>query len=288
MKTATIFNIESGSYVDGPGIRTTVFFKGCNLSCKWCHNPESQHSAPQMLFYKERCNGCGSCKSLCKNGLEHCDLCGRCTRFCPQDARKICGKPYTVEDVFSEIKKDEDYYKTSGGGVTFSGGECMLFVDFLAEILQKCKENGISTAVDTAGCVPFESFERVLAYTDLFLYDIKAMSPHLHKEQTGRDNALILQNLSILLGSCPEKIMVRIPLMKGVNDTDEEIGQIIAFFNKYGKPKEIRLLPFHRLGKAKYEATGKTYEEFYPPEQSRLREIVEKLEKAGLYAYVGV
>ena len=147
---ATIFDIQRGSYVDGPGIRTTVFFKGCNLQCKWCHNPESQSKNKQILFYKEKCTGCGKCKSVCPYALEKCDFCGKCALYCPNDAREICGKEYTVEEVLSEILKDKDYYNATGG-VTFSGGECMLQIDFLKAILKKCKENGIHTAVDTAG-----------------------------------------------------------------------------------------------------------------------------------------
>ena len=135
---AIIFDIERNSYVDGPGIRTTVFFKGCNLHCAWCHNPESQSAKPQMLFYKNKCTGCG-----------------KCTLYCPHDAREICGREYTVDAVLREILKDKSFYEASGGGVTFSGGECMLQIDFLVEILKVCKENGIHTAEDTAGHVPY-------------------------------------------------------------------------------------------------------------------------------------
>ena len=152
---ATIFDIQRNSYVDGPGIRTTVFFKGCNLHCSWCHNPESQSALPQMMFYKNKCTGCGKCKEKCPNHLESCELCGKCTLYCPHDAREICGKEYTVDEVMREILKDKVFYENSGGGVTFSGGECMLQIDFLEEILKECKKNGIHTAVDTAGHVHF-------------------------------------------------------------------------------------------------------------------------------------
>ena len=179
MLTATIFDIERNSFVDGPGIRTTVFFKGCNLKCAWCHNPESQDFNVQMMFYKDKCKSCGKCNRVCPYNLEKCDLCGKCTFYCPVDARKVCGKEYTANEVFSEIIKDKSYYDNSGGGVTFSGGECMLQIDFLLDILKKCKENGIHTAVDTAGHIPFENFEKILPYTDLFLYDIKLFD-HLH------------------------------------------------------------------------------------------------------------
>ncbi|MBQ3505535.1 MAG: glycyl-radical enzyme activating protein [Clostridia bacterium] len=284
--TGTVFNIERGSFVDGPGIRSVVFFKGCNLQCKWCHNPESWSFHPQMLFYEERCSGCGTCKDVCPNGMQTCKLCGKCARFCPQDARKICGKEYTVDELFREIEKDKTYYETSGGGVTFSGGECMLQPRFLNAIAQKCKENGIFTAVDTAGCVQWQAFEEILPYVDLFLYDIKAMTSSLHKEWTGQDNRLILDNLANLLRLCHEKIYIRMPLVKDVNDTDKEIEQILAFFSKYGKPKEVKLLPYHRLGKAKAAAANMPFTEYAPPSKERLQEIIEKYKGIGVYAYV--
>ena len=200
MKTATLFDIERNSFVDGPGIRTTVFFKGCNLKCAWCHNPESQSTKPQMMFYRDKCTGCGKCKEICPTP-DNCILCGKCTFYCPVDARKVCGKEYTVDEVFSEIIKDKSYYENSGGGVTFSGGECMLQIDFLAEILKKCKENGIHTAVDTAGHIPFESFKKILPYTDLFLYDIKIFDTQKHKQYVGVGNELILENSLRLMGN---------------------------------------------------------------------------------------
>ena len=196
---ATIFDIERSSYVDGPGIRTTVFFKGCNLRCAWCHNPESQSAKPQMMFYKNKCTGCGKCREKCPHNLELCDLCGKCSLFCPQDARDICGKEYTVDEVLKEVLKDKVFYETSGGGVTFSGGECMLQIEFLTKILKACKENGIHTAVDTAGHVPYERFEQILPYTDLFLYDVKCFDSEKHRQYAGVGNGLILENLKKLL-----------------------------------------------------------------------------------------
>ena len=195
-----IFDIERGSFVDGPGIRTTVFFKGCNLKCAWCHNPESQSKAKEILFYKNKCTGCGKCKTNCPYHFEQCDFCGKCALFCPNDAREICGKEYTVEEVLTEILKDKDYYGATGG-VTFSGGECMLQIDFLEEILKKSRANGIHTAVDTAGHVPYQFFERILPYTNLFLYDLKCFENDVHKQYTGQGNELILENLKKLLST---------------------------------------------------------------------------------------
>ena len=191
---AVIFDIQRNSFVDGPGIRTTVFFKGCNMRCKWCHNPESQSAQKQMMYYKDKCTGCGKCAKVCPNQLKKCDFCGKCELYCPADARKICGKEYSADEVFNEIAKDKTFYENSGGGATFSGGECMLQIGFLCEILKKCKENGIHTAVDTAGNVPWEYFEKILPYTDIFLYDVKAFSEDLHKRGTGVSNKLILEN----------------------------------------------------------------------------------------------
>ena len=162
----------------------------------------------------------------------------------------------------------------------------MLQPRFLSAIAQKCKENGIFTAVDTAGCVQWQAFEEILPYVDLFLYDIKAMTSSLHKEWTGQDNRLILDNLANLLRHCPEKIYIRMPLLKDVNDTDKEIEQILAFFSKYGKPKEVKLLPYHRLGKAKAAAANMPFTEYAPPSKERLQEIIEKYKGIGVYAYV--
>lgn len=251
--TATIFDIQRSSFVDGPGIRTTVFFKGCNLRCKWCHNPESQSGNRQMMFYKHKCTGCGKCAEVCPNHLASCDLCGKCEIYCPHDARKICGKDYTPEEILAEVIKDKIFYKTSGGGVTFSGGECMLKIDFLTEILKLCRENGIHTAVDTAGYVPWESFERVMPYADMFIYDVKAYTDELHTEGVGVSNKLILENLTKLSQCFKGEILVRTPVMPGYNGTDEEMGKIAAFVKGLGITN-VELMPYHKMGEYKYGA----------------------------------
>ena len=274
MLKATIFDIQRNSYVDGPGIRTTVFFKGCNLRCAWCHNPESQHAEKEMLFYKSKCTGCGKCKEKCAYDLKKCSLCGNCTIYCPKDAREICGKEYTADELLKIILKDKDFYRTSGGGVTFSGGECMLQIEFLTEILRACKENGIHTAVDTAGHVPYEYFEKILPYTDLFLYDVKCFDSEKHKKYTGVGNALILENLKILLGAC-KPIWVRIPIVPTVNDTKEEMQAIRAFLDAHGRPEKIELLPYHAMGEHKYEALGKEASPFAVPTEESLASLRE-------------
>ena len=260
---ATIFDIERNSYVDGPGIRTTVFFKGCNLRCNWCHNPESQNPKKEILFYHSKCTGCGRCENLTvedKNFL------------CFNDAKEICGKEYTVDEVFAEIIKDKAFYENSNGGVTFSGGECMLQIDFLCEILKKCKENGIHTAVDTAGHIPWESFEKTLPYTDLFLYDIKSMNDEIHKKYVEVSNVLILENLTKLL-QANVSVWVRIPIVGKVNDTETEMKKIKEFFDKYGYPEKVELLPYHALGEHKYHALGKTAEKFDAPSDEKVQRL---------------
>ena len=267
--TATIFDIQRASFVDGPGIRTTVFFKGCNLKCAWCHNPESQSREKQMLFHKNRCAGCGKCKEKCPNSLEKCELCGKCALYCPHDAREICGKEYTVCEVMREVLKDKAIYEGSGGGVTFSGGECMLQIDFLEAILKKCKEEGIHTAVDTAGHLPFEYFERILPFTDLFLYDIKCLDSEKHEKYTGVKNERILENLERLL-KCGASVWVRIPVIPTVNDTKEEIQGIKTLLDAFGKPERIELLPYHAMGEHKYAALGREAEVFSVPNEAQM------------------
>ena len=268
MKTV-IFDIQRNSYVDGPGIRTTVFFKGCNLRCQWCHNPESQSAARQMMFYANKCTGCGKCKEVCPHHLETCDLCGKCALYCPHDAREVCGKEVTVKEVFDEIIKDKIFYEASGGGVTFSGGECMLQIDFLTEILKACKEKGINTAVDTAGCISWEHFERILSCTDLYLYDVKCFDSEKHKRYTGVGNERILENLKELLRA-GKAVWVRIPIVPTVNDTTEEMLQIKRFLESCGKPQKIELLPYHAMGEHKYAALGRESQAFEVPSPEKM------------------
>lgn len=272
MNKAMIFDVEHSSFVDGPGIRTTVFFKGCNLKCAWCHNPESQAFQPQLMYYKDKCTSCGKCETLCPHRLAHCDLCGKCTLYCPSDARKVCGREYTVEEVLAQVLPDKAFYDNSGGGVTFSGGECMLQIDFLAEILKKCKENGIHTAVDTAGAVPFRHFEKILPYTDLFLYDIKLLDSEKHKRFTGADNQIILENLQKLFAK-GANIWIRIPVIQGVNDSPEELEAIKAFLDTCGTPEKVELLPYHPMGENKHRAIGREPQPFRAPDTEKCKQL---------------
>lgn len=273
MNKAIIFDIEHFSLVDGPGIRTTVFFKGCNLHCAWCHNPESQSANPQRMFYKDKCIDCGKCKTVCP-APNNCTLCGKCAEYCPTEARKICGKEYTVDEIYEEIAKDISFYDHSAGGVTFSGGECMLQIDFLYDILKKCKSNGIHTAVDTAGHIPFDRFKKIASFTDLFLYDIKIFDSEKHKSYTGIGNELIFENLKKLF-AMKAKLWIRIPVIAGINDTEEEIRNIKTFIFDCGIPEKTELLPYHSMGENKYFSIGKKPPDFKSPEPEEVKRLQE-------------
>lgn len=264
-----VFDIQRNSFVDGPGIRTTVFFKGCNLRCAWCHNPESQSGSREMLFYADKCTHCGKCRSVCPNGPETCTLCGRCALYCPADARRVCGDPLSAAEIFATLQKDRAYYENSGGGVTFSGGECMLQPALLLALLKMCREAGIHTAVDTAGNVDFALFEAVRPYTDLFLYDVKCMDSGVHRRYTGVGNERILDNLRRLLQS-GASVFVRVPVIGGVNDTVEEMRAIRAFLAECGMPEKVELLPYHAMGAHKYAALGKPAVSFTTPDAEKM------------------
>ncbi len=258
----TIFDIQRNSYVDGPGIRTTVFFKGCNLRCQWCHNPESQVAAPQILFYRDKCTGCGRCKGITPHDTDF---------LCFHDAKEICGRGYTTDEVLQEVYKDRAFYENSGGGVTFSGGECLLQPEALCEMLRQCREKGIHTAVDTAGDVPWENFARILPYTDLFLYDIKLFSRDKHQRYTGADNTRLLENLQKLL-QAGVPVWIRIPIIGGVNDSAEEMEPIRQFLAPH-PPQKVELLPYHLMGQHKYAALGRDSCTFTVPTPEKMEEL---------------
>ena len=258
-----IFDIQRNSFVDGPGIRTTVFFKGCNLKCAWCHNPEGQSAEREWMYYPNKCVGCGRCETV---NLENTDF------ICLHDAKTICGKEFTVDEVMKEILKDRIFYETSNGGVTFSGGECMLQIDLLEEILKECKAYGIHTAIDTAGHVPFEYFERILPHTDLFLYDVKCFDRIKHKQYTGVDNERILDNLKRLLMR-RASVWIRIPVIVGVNDSDFEMKEIKKYLDSFGAVEKIELLPYHAMGEHKYAALGRELQQFSTPSEKRTSEL---------------
>ncbi|MBN2323585.1 MAG: glycyl-radical enzyme activating protein [Spirochaetes bacterium] len=256
---------------DGPGIRTVVFVLGCPLRCKWCQNPENMKPVPQLLFSGGGCIGCGACVPACPRGAntvdgdEHCLLdrkactaCGRCAEVCQPGARKLSGTPYTVDEVYEEIIKDRVVYSNTGGGVTLSGGEFAMYPDFARRLLERCKRENIHTALETCGYVKWEAFERIAPYTDLFLYDIKALDQKTHKEWTGVDNKQILENLS-RLPSLGKEIIARVPLVPGVNDDEGEFTGIVELVRSLDSVRGLHIMPFHHIGRTKYEMLDKPY-----------------------------
>ena len=247
--TPLVFDIRRTSTVDGPGIRTTIFFKGCNLDCFWCHNPESKSPKAQLGLFAEKCIRCGVCQKACTHP-EGCVLCGMCVENCPAEARKLYGGIYSADELHRILLADRDYYLATGGGVTFSGGECMLYPEFIRDLAKMCIDSGIRVAVDTAGNVPWTHFERVLPYVDCFLYDIKALGPELHRAGTGAGNALILENLEKLIPT-GKTILIRTPVIPGYNDGDE-LERISRYCAVRGLPHEK--LKYHTIGESKKAA----------------------------------
>lgn len=237
-----ITDIKRFAVHDGDGVRTTVFFKGCPLKCVWCHNPEGISFEPQVAFYKNKCIGCGECQ---KEGFT--------TEECLGEARVLYGREVTVEELLPKLLEDKDFYETSGGGVTLSGGECLMQADFCTELLRKIKEHGIHTAVDTCGFVPIESIDKVIPYTDVFLYDIKALDEDVHMKCTGQSNQQILENLKYI-DSRGKSIEIRIPYVPNYND--DQMGKIAEFISTLKHIKAVKVLPYHNYAGSKYEALG--------------------------------
>lgn len=266
-----IFNIQRFSIHDGPGIRTVVFFKGCPLRCLWCHNPEGQLFKKDMVFWEERCIECRTCRKTCPNSAvenpENCTFCGKCVEECPAEAREIAGKEMTVKEVMSEMKKDIAFYEESSGGVTFSGGEPLSQSNFLISLLKNCKKEGIPTAIETCGYSSWDALLSVSKYTDLFLFDLKVMDEELHKKFTGVSNKIILDNL-IKLSSNHKNILIRIPVVPGVNDNIENIDKTSDFVVSLGI-KEVHLLPFHSAGSGKYRRLRREYKFMVESQQGK-------------------
>ena len=261
--TGRIFAVKRFAVHDGDGVRTTLFLKGCPLRCRWCHNPEGLAGVKQLAFYAHKCVGCGICASLCPEGAQtlsprridraRCRLCGKCVSECPESAMELFGETVTPESLLPKLTEDRDFYRESGGGVTLSGGECLLQPSFCAELLRLLKDEDISTAVDTCGFVPWENFEAVLPNTDLFLYGTKAIDENTHLRGTGSSNAQILENLQRLCRAGAE-IEVRVPFVPGF--TDGEIPAIGAFLQSCGSIRGVRVLPYHDYARTKYAALG--------------------------------
>lgn len=286
-----VFNIQRYSIDDGPGVRTTVFLKGCPLNCLWCSNPESWNPLPEVTWRYTSCKKCGTCVETCPLGLvtldedgvhidrKSCDRCGKCVEACIQGALRMSGTKMTVEEVYNVVKRDMDYYRLSGGGLTCSGGEILMQADFVAELFKRCRKNGIHTCADTSGFGSQQDMEIILAYADLVYYDLKHMDPAEHKKLCGQSNDLILKNLALVVEKAIP-IVIRVPLIPGYNDSDENITAIAKTVAELNKGISVNILPYHRYGENKYRMIDMKYrlkDVKYPTEKEldKAKQIIE-------------
>ncbi len=296
MKQPLIFDIKRYAIHDGPGIRITVFFKGCPLSCRWCHNPESQSPGVQKLYTASRCIGARECIGVCPAGAltltpqgivtdrEACLLCGKCADACPTKAMELSGKAYTHEEVMKVIERERVHMDLSGGGVTFSGGEPLLFPEYLIGLLEACGQKGIHRAVDTCGYASTNTLLDVARHTDLFLYDLKLMDPARHQKWTGVSNELILKNLKALSRE-GTSLIIRVPLIKNVNTDEDNLTQMARFISQLpGKSPVVNLLPYHPVAEGKYRKMGIAFPagEMEEPTEEEQKDAVAVFERAGV------
>ena len=267
MTQGTVFNIQKFCVNDGPGIRTTVFLKGCPLSCLWCHNPESQRTDKEIIYYRHKCTGCARCKDLT---VENTDF------ICYNGAKEICGKLMSADEVIAEVEKDRLFYKNSGGGMTLSGGEPLYQFGFALELLKLAKEKELHTAIETCGAVSTEKIIAAAEYTDLFLYDFKECDSARHKEFVGIGNELILKNLKIL-SDMGKSIILRCPIIPGCNDRQEHYKAIADIANTYSGVLHIEIEPYHPLGEGKYEAVGRDARHFEQPSDESVADIIKAI-----------
>ncbi len=299
MKSGTIFDIKKFAIHDGPGVRTTVFFKGCPLGCWLCHNPESQSFEPELMIRDGRCTQCGDCVEVCaQNAVSlngdsinidryRCDLCGACADVCLVEAIEVAGREVTVAEVMCELEKDVVYYDESAGGVTVSGGEPFAQPEFLLALLQACKMRGIRTAVDTCGHVAPDVLRSVADHVDLFLYDLKVIDDERHREFTGVGVELIHENLRWLVAQ-NRAVVVRFPLLPGINDDDENVRAMCRFLTSLGRQPRVDILPYHRAGQDKYSRLGREprLPDTGPPSEEMVAAVARRLGDCGLHVTV--
>lgn len=283
--SGNIFQIQRWSIHDGEGIRSTVFLKGCPLRCRWCANPESWNSSPEVLFFRERCSGCGRCADACDTGAiivkgkainsfarENCCGCFRCCEVCPTGARKKIGSTVTVEDVLTVIKRDAIFYRESGGGVTFSGGEPFAQPGFLRQLVVCCNQLGIDTAVETCGYFDWEQVKDIFMLLDCVFMDIKHMDEQEHMKLTGVSNRRILQNITLISQMHP-KTIIRVPLIQKVNDSEQNIRKMCEFLRLNTQVEGVELLPYHDFGESKFSAVGAVCPNFKTPDATKIDDI---------------
>ena len=296
-----IFDIKKFAVHDGPGIRTTVFFKGCPLRCPWCHNPEGISPCPEIMVFSDRClKGCRLCLDACPRGAlsrrkgcvvldrGRCDGCGNCARACPAEALQETGRTVSAGEVMDELAKDAPFYQESGGGVTFSGGEPLRQPEFLLELLRRCRAGNFHAAVDTSGHAPFAVLERIMPLADLFLYDLKLLDDARHQRLTGVSNRLLLDNLRRLSRS-GSPLAIRVPLVPGCNDAAADLGQMADFCAALPNRHPVHLLPYHRgySGKAKRLGLVDRMAGTVPPAAAAVERAREIFEKRKLSVKIG-
>ena len=299
--TALIGSIQKFSTEDGPGVRSTVFLKGCPLNCAWCHNPEMIQPAQQMIVSPKKCIGCRACIGACPNGgikvgsngpeidWSMCVACGECAKECYANAIKPVATEMTVDQVFEKVLQDKDFYNNTGGGVTISGGEVLMHHDFAKALIEKCAEEDIRVCIDTSGYAPYEVLEDLAKCpnVEFLLYDMKHINNQEHLKYTEVENTLIIENLR-RLAEDPEttgKLWMRMPLMAGINDSDEIIDQTVALYKELGIGR-VSLMGYHDYGNSKAEHVGKQMDLFQAPSDERLDEIMAKFESIGMVAEV--